>query len=683
MVSNTVVDPVQYAIDSSLQVSIVLPVRGEVEHARRGLADLFASYYDCPIFSLLTKRQRRSYVRKWIAKTSTIINDMGFIEAVNYLAKLGSCFLNSFTYEGQALTYKHSELLDGLPYINGIGYVSKLLQEDRADEAINVAAWIYNACVLLSKIPLSRPDLKKRSKEAWIERQTQVKGKSEFRVDVLEAMRMATGYLYDYSHIDDHEGKHGPGSTALGDKTVPEKQIRFQHSVDTIQVTSYNPTAKELTEESEDALYIDVFKDLKSTRPITAEPVNMQFAQQKIKRSMYANIDNGYVMASNFIKFADQSRSRRLALEGSVFSTLDTRPITVDLSSASDLLSNELVSESFSPELYRLLKLCRSKRVRVGKKVVEVKMFAGMGSAVTFPVQTLIFTAISLLAVTRSLYIKQFGDTEVTYADALREYLGQDLRKQYDVAKYLRKICVYGDDIIIPDIGTAELFYLLEHLGLRVNHDKSFFGNSAVREACGIFALAGRDITPVRFRVPVWDTTADFAVFESLRQHVNNSFVSARLTQYRYRMRLYVGLIPHISRFERMRRFVTLTLGVRDGKKVCSYHRVGTPGPLYEEFRGDDVDYIGVISTRAVETDFGYVFGTIMRTLTAYAPETKTDPDELNDDYYYLQNRYIAIHADDGDQNSHGRIPRGIKLVKRIAHRRSDGLGWAWVPNQG
>jgi hypothetical protein len=674
----SVIDPIVFASDMAQQALIHLPIKGESKYARRCLADFFANFYDCPIFSPMTPRSRRSYVRKWMNKSIQEINERGFVVFVANLATCGNAFLHSFVHKDGCLTYEAPVHEFPPPFHSVEGFVMKALNANDEDTAVVLADWYLSASLSLSKLPLTRPDLSRKETEAWIERQHQVKTSLQYRADIIEAMRAAVTYLFDEADIDNYEGRHGPGTTSLGHKLVPEKESAFQHCIQSAQISSYRLETSTLVDDRPTpSRFILVKKDIKSMRPITAESIAMQFSQQKLKRFMYELIDGGHVMASRFIKFGDQTRSQRLALKGSTGNPVSTKPVTIDLSSASDLLSVDLVSSVFTGDLLHYLMCSRTWEIDVNGARSTANMFAGMGSAVTFPVQTIIFTAVALLAACRSIYIDQFGDHKISYMDALREYLRQDMRRQQDVYKYFTNICVYGDDIIVPEIATTELFFLLEHLGLKVNRSKSFFGSTAVREACGVYALAGRDITPVRFRVPVWDTLADFAVYESLRTHVNHAFLKGRTHLYRFRMRLLNELKPFISTADRIRKTVNVS---SCGKRILNMF-LGSPKPLYEEFRGDDVDYIGVLSTRPVDTDCSKVFNLGFRTLTTYAAKIKTVADTENDSYYYLQNRYISS-VSDGDQTAHGRIPRGIRLVKRIAYRRSDGRGWAWVPNQ-
>jgi hypothetical protein len=104
-----------------------------------------------------------------------------------------------------------------------------------------------------------------------------------------------------------------------------------------------------------------------------------------------------------------------------------------------------------------------------------------MGSAVTFPIQSIIF---STIATTATLLAK--GD-EVSMKNM--RLLGGQVR-------------VFGDDIIVPEYAMELTQDLLHSLGLRVNTSKTH-GTGKFRESCGVDAYDGHDVTAVGIkRVP-------------------------------------------------------------------------------------------------------------------------------------------------------------------------------------
>lgn len=154
---------------------------------------------------------------------------------------------------------------------------------------------------------------------------------------------------------------------------------------------------------------------------------------------------------------------------------------TLDLASASDMISIDLVQALMPSEWTDLLMKLRSpiikvcgdeKSVDVGMQedqLVELNMISTMGNGFTFPLMTLLLVALIYgFRCTRggpNLFI-DWTDT-----------------------------CVFGDDIIIPTHEYAGFVDVLTKAGLVVNNDKSFWEGS-FRESCGGDYNAGVDVTP-------------------------------------------------------------------------------------------------------------------------------------------------------------------------------------------
>jgi hypothetical protein len=137
---------------------------------------------------------------------------------------------------------------------------------------------------------------------------------------------------------------------------------------------------------------------------------------------------------------------------------------TVDLSSASDTVSNGLVRFLLPPRWYNLLDSLRSKYTRVGDQQVRLEKFSSMGNAFTFELETLIFLALS-----RSI-CKELG--------------------------LAGRVSVYGDDIIIPAASKDLFLEVFAYCGFEVNESKSFWDGSFF-ESCGKHYFHGVDVTPV------------------------------------------------------------------------------------------------------------------------------------------------------------------------------------------
>jgi len=227
-----------------------------------------------------------------------------------------------------------------------------------------------------------------------------------------------------------------------------------------------------------------VWKDRFSVRSICMEPNTYMYYQQAIENMLGHAIRSS--VFQNIINIQDQSRNAVQAL----ISSMDGMYDTIDESDASDLMSNRVARYIFPPAWNYYLQGSRTSRVRVPDgSIRELHKFAPMGSALCFPVQTLVFTAITCIA----RYL-------VKYEIPVAHYLSQS-------GFLISELCldegtrVYGDDIICPHSDTETVISLLEALGFIVNYKKSFYGARKFRESCGTFALHGKDVTPIRFKI--------------------------------------------------------------------------------------------------------------------------------------------------------------------------------------
>jgi len=131
-------------------------------------------------------------------------------------------------------------------------------------------------------------------------------------------------------------------------------------------------------------------------RLIAAEPTVMQYLQQGLASSLVPAIESDPI-AGSFAGFTDQTVNQRMAKEGSLEGTL----ATLDLSDASDRVANWLVEELFCdwPHFLEAIQVTRSLRCQLPSgEVIPLLKFASMGSAMTFPVEAMIFTSIALSA---------------------------------------------------------------------------------------------------------------------------------------------------------------------------------------------------------------------------------------------------------------------------------------------
>jgi hypothetical protein len=223
------------------------------------------------------------------------------------------------------------------------------------------------------------------------------------------------------------------------------------------------------------AKLITVPKSNTSKRTITVEPVVRQYVQQGLNTVLRDSISCCSVLR-NCLALTDQSKNQNLALEGS----RTGRWATMDLKSASDLLSVKIVEFTFGfrPRFLSWLIRARSPRVKDGSLRYDMKKFAGMGNATTFPVQSVVFASLAIAAILEgsNLY-PSFGN----------------------IVRVSRRVRVYGDDIIVPSEHAHQVAVWIHSVGLKVNTKKTFaVGN--FRESCGVDAWKGYNVTPLYVR---------------------------------------------------------------------------------------------------------------------------------------------------------------------------------------
>lgn len=221
---------------------------------------------------------------------------------------------------------------------------------------------------------------------------------------------------------------------------------------------------------------IPVPKTLKTPRIIGIEPTAMQYAQQSILPELLVALSR-QPTTNSCLGFMDQQPNQRLAMEGSQYGHL----ATLDLSEASDRVSNQLVKLMCQnhPHLAAAVQACRSTKADVLGEEINLAKFASMGSALTFPIEAMVFLVIVAIGIEREL------NTHFSRQD-LFQVLGGRVR-------------IYGDDIIVPVEYVRSVVSSLSDFGLVVNSRKSFW-TGKFRESCGKEYYDGEDVSIVRVR---------------------------------------------------------------------------------------------------------------------------------------------------------------------------------------
>ncbi len=208
-------------------------------------------------------------------------------------------------------------------------------------------------------------------------------------------------------------------------------------------------------------------KNAKTDRPICTEPLHNGFWQKGVgsylrKRLKAVGVD-----------LDDQSRNQDLARLGSLTGDL----ATLDMKSASDLISFELVRELLPYDWFFMLSTLRSSSYTykdVSGAVtapIPFAKFSAMGNGFTFELESLIFYAIcqAVKEISRSLFV----------------------------------VSVYGDDLIVPADCTALTITTLEEAGFEVSKSKSYTVG-LFRESCGADYFDGINVRPYYMKKLNW-----------------------------------------------------------------------------------------------------------------------------------------------------------------------------------
>jgi hypothetical protein len=164
-----------------------------------------------------------------------------------------------------------------------------------------------------------------------------------------------------------------------------------------------------------------------------------------------------------------QESNKLLARSGS----LDDGLVTIDLESASDSVSLNLLERVLPSDVLDILWQIRTPRVRVGTDEHLLHMVSTMGNGFTFPLQTTIFAGIVVAAMRcNGLKPNRCNSPHANWG-------------------------VFGDDIICPSGKVArDVLRLLRLCGFVVNADKSYL-SGPFRESCGADYYQGVDVRGV------------------------------------------------------------------------------------------------------------------------------------------------------------------------------------------
>ena len=356
---------------------------------------------------------------------------------------------------------------------------------------------------------------RKKAMDGYIECEQEVRRfDAERSPSLVEEFRQASSVLWGtVLHAVDEDvnygrivPRHGPGATAdrlTGNRKFDQVEWtdrleRVFSWVDFIVPSAryfqeYHPIVRFLEPGDErPTRVVDVPKTLKTPRIIAIEPTCMQYVQQGLAAKFVEYIESPFVwykqnhnVGFGVVGFTHQEPNQQLACEGSLSGEL----ATLDLSEASDRVSNQLVRAMLDdfPNLSEGVDACRSRKADVpGHGVVRLAKFASMGSALTFPIEAMVFSTIVFMAIAR----------------AEADEAGDESRARVDTGLILRHrsgVRVYGDDIVVPVRFVHRVVEYLTAFGLKVNSNKSFW-TGRFRESCGKEYYNGLDVSVVKVR---------------------------------------------------------------------------------------------------------------------------------------------------------------------------------------
>lgn len=210
-------------------------------------------------------------------------------------------------------------------------------------------------------------------------------------------------------------------------------------------------------------LFVD--KNFKTDRGISPQPFGNLILQRcdarqirnKLRKSGLC-LDTAPLLHEELAKLSSQS---------DVYST-------IDLSSASDTVSYELVKEILPFDWFDALSISRTRKTRVIDGETEVtydlEKFSAMGNGYTFELESLVFYSLC------KAVIKLYGD------------------------KY-NQCSVFGDDIIISSSLSDILIRVLQDVGFKTNIEKTFI-TGPFKESCGKDYFDGHFVRPVYLKEP-------------------------------------------------------------------------------------------------------------------------------------------------------------------------------------
>lgn len=264
--------------------------------------------------------------------------------------------------------------------------------------------------------------------------------------------------------------------------------------------------------------FTTVPKDGFKLRGICIEPSLNVFYQLGVGSHIRKRIKRKYFLDLK----TDQFRHRKMARWGSSYGGL----ATIDLTSASDLVSRLLVKALLPPLWYELLSSLRSPFTLVNGKWHRLEKFSSMGNGFTFELETLVFHSICRVV----CKYHGFNPDELTQSDLLGQY---------------------GDDCVIPIEIANEVLAVFKWCGFQPNLKKTFI-DGPFRESCGGDYHTGVDVRTYKITGDIDEPAKWISFLNGIWSVVNpNIHCHSRLPFIRRLYRIGLASLPnHIRRLK-------------------------------------------------------------------------------------------------------------------------------------
>lgn len=423
----------------------------------------------------------------------------------------------------------------------------------------------------------------------------------------------------------------GPGATTLMKRRQASSTNKFQcetgitrdlHSLFSIDVLSevYPLWGRRLAEAGFPRFQvgnkvITVPKDSSTNRVIAIEPgINLWFQSSignMIKRRLRRfGVDLRY-----------QSRNQQLAYLGSK----DNKLATVDLSSASDSISTEVVRQLLPLDWFHAMDLCRSQYGSQSSSIRKWEKFSSMGNGFTFQLESLIFYAI---------------------ASCCAEY--QHISSS--------DVSAYGDDVILPSACFDLLSEVMVFYGFQINRKKSHF-DSPFRESCGSHYYSGVDVKPVYLKNRLSSVLTVYRLANAVRRlshrRMNNLACDSA---FRSVFDLLVSTVPKALRLR-----IPETLG--DGGLISNFDEAV---PVRARFgvEGYRVSHVMEVSKTYQDDRVGYLLAALW-SMKSIGPSGKIDLSKLYGDPTLLGEFLVKQGSRGMLEAMDNPMPRPIKVKGR------------------